>query len=168
MRLCSEEEDMWTGGGGGGIECLPDEMLGRIFSQLPVEVRGLLFPVSQQFQSVADTPYYWCYLGVEGGRGSTQQVCRVLSRAHFLRRLVIENREDANELLACVARHARSLTSLRVCGRLRRLVSLGHQLRGRNVVQEIGSRRRCVFLRRATAQVSLKHEDAYVATKFGN
>ncbi|KAJ8889873.1 hypothetical protein PR048_009378 [Dryococelus australis] len=124
---------------GGGIECLVDEMLGRIFRQLPVAERGLLAFVSRQFQ-----------------RGCWSRTC-----------------EDAYELLACVAKHTRRLMSLtelvcrvlRRCGRLRRLVSLDHQLRGCKMVQEIGWRRRSGALRHATVQVSLKHEAAYVPAR---
>ncbi|KAJ8875305.1 hypothetical protein PR048_023200 [Dryococelus australis] len=148
-----------------GIESLPDEILGRIFQKLPVEERGLLAPVSRQFQRVAEDPYYWLYMTVVSCKGSTQQVCRVLRRASFLRWLEIQDRSDANDLLACVAKHARNLNSLtmlrcrgypgqkrpslkaelvcrvlRRCGRLRRLVSEGHLLLGRKVVQEILSR----------------------------
>ncbi|KAJ8875306.1 hypothetical protein PR048_023201 [Dryococelus australis] len=148
-----------------GIESLPDEILGHIFKELPVEDRMLLAPVSRQFQRVAEDPYYWSYMKVAGCKGSTQQVCRVLMRASFLRRLVIQDRSDANDLLACVAKHTRNLTSLtmlrcrgypgqkrpsleaelfcrvlRRCVRLRRLVSEGHKLLGRNVIQEIDSR----------------------------
>ncbi|KAJ8875317.1 hypothetical protein PR048_023212 [Dryococelus australis] len=166
------------------IVSLPDEILGRIFQKLPVEERGLLAPVSRQFQRVAEDPYYWLYMTVAGCKGSTQQVCRVLRRASFLRRLEIQDRSDANDLLACVAKHARNLNSLtmlrcrgypgqkrpslkaelvcrvlRRCGRLRRLVSEGHKLLGRNVLQEVLSRALSGALKSGNVQCAVRVSD---------